>query len=49
VQFGLKDMAELPSIKEFEEIRRMSVADEDPVQVQSVNPETPAEGTDDGA
>ena len=41
VQFGLKDMTELPSIKEFEEIRRMSVADEDPVQ--------PAEGTDDGA
>ena len=32
VQFGLKDMSELPSIKEFEEIRRMSVADEDPVQ-----------------
>ena len=29
VQFGLKDMTELPSIKEFEEIRRMSVADED--------------------
>jgi len=25
VQFGLKDMSELPSIKEFEEIRRMSV------------------------
>jgi len=49
VQFGLKDMTELPSIKEFEEIRRMSVADEDPVQVQSVSPETPAEGTDDGA
>ncbi len=56
VQFGLKDMSELPSIKEFEEIRRMSIADEDPVQGNelpvthaAVNPETPAEGTDDGA
>jgi segregation and condensation protein B len=28
VQFGLKDLAELPSLKEFEEIRRMSIADE---------------------
>lgn len=49
VQFGLKDMSELPSIKEFEEIRRMSVADEDPVVPSPVNPQTPAEGTDDGA
>jgi len=54
VQFGLKDMSELPSIKEFEEIRRMSVADEDPVQGNELPsrhnvPETPAEGTDDGA
>ncbi len=53
VQFGLKDMTELPSIKEFEEIRRMSVADEDsepPSGPAEVIPETtPAEGTDDGA
>jgi segregation and condensation protein B len=28
VQFGLKDLAELPSLKEFEEIRRMSIPDE---------------------
>ena len=27
IQFGLKDLAELPSLKEFEEIRRMSMAD----------------------
>src|SRR5262249_16563615 len=27
VQFGLKDLSELPSIKEFEEIRRMSIPD----------------------
>ncbi len=49
VQFGLKDMSELPSIKEFEEIRRMSVADEDSMAPSPVNPQTPAEGTDDGA
>jgi segregation and condensation protein B len=28
VQFGLKDLGELPSLKEFEDIRRMSMADE---------------------
>lgn len=28
-QFGLKDVAELPSLKEFEEIRRQSIADEE--------------------
>src|SRR6202011_3468047 len=27
VQFGLKDLTELPSLKEFEEIRRMAFAD----------------------
>jgi segregation and condensation protein B len=29
LQFGLKDLAELPSLKEFEEIRRMAFADAD--------------------
>ncbi len=28
VQFGLKDLSELPTLKEFEEIRRLAVADE---------------------
>jgi segregation and condensation protein B len=28
IQFGLKDLSELPSLKEFEEIRRMAMADE---------------------
>jgi segregation and condensation protein B len=28
LQFGLKDLAELPSLKEFEEIRRMAFSDE---------------------
>jgi segregation and condensation protein B len=30
IQFGLKDMTELPSLKEFEEIRRMAFADSEP-------------------
>jgi segregation and condensation protein B len=30
VQFGLKDLSELPSLKEFEDIRRMSIGDEPP-------------------
>src|SRR5271169_2256172 len=37
IQFGLKDMAELPSLKEFEEIRRMAFADSD------MPPDPPAE------
>ena len=35
VQFGLKDLSELPSLKEFEEIRRMAFSDE---------PQAPAAG-----
>jgi segregation and condensation protein B len=30
IQFGLKDLTELPSLKEFEEIRRMALADDVP-------------------
>lgn len=30
IQFGLKDLAELPSLKEFEEIRRMAFNDSEP-------------------
>jgi segregation and condensation protein B len=30
VQFGLKDLSELPTLKEFEELRRLSAADEEP-------------------
>ena len=30
LQFGLKDLAELPSLKEFEEIRRMALSDDEP-------------------
>jgi len=37
IQFGLKDLAELPSLKEFEEIRRLALSDNEP--------EAPAAGT----
>jgi segregation and condensation protein B len=30
IQFGLKDLTELPSLKEFEDIRRMAFSDEPP-------------------
>jgi segregation and condensation protein B len=40
-QFGLKDISELPSLKEFEEIRRQSLADE---EIEAAPPaEPPAE------
>ena len=32
VQFGLKDLSELPTLKEFEELGRLSVSDSDPVE-----------------
>jgi segregation and condensation protein B len=31
IQFGLKDLSELPSLKEFEEIRRLALSDDEPV------------------
>jgi segregation and condensation protein B len=43
IQFGLKDMTELPSLKEFEEIRRMAFADSDPVEPPPAVPEVEAE------
>jgi segregation and condensation protein B len=41
LQFGLKDLSELPSLKEFEEIRRMAFADADtpPEPVPEMAPE----------
>jgi segregation and condensation protein B len=41
IQFGLKDLSELPSLKEFEEIRRMAFADSD-VEPAPAEPATPA-------
>jgi segregation and condensation protein B len=35
IQFGLKDLSELPSLKEFEEIRRMALSDDEPLLEQS--------------
>ena len=41
VQFGLKDLAELPTLKEFEEIRRMAWSDNEPAPAPA--PQAPAE------
>jgi len=44
IQFGLKDLAELPSLKEFEEIRRMAFSDsEGPAEETASAPEAAAE------
>jgi segregation and condensation protein B len=44
VQFGLKDLSELPTLKEFEEIRRLAVADE-PAEGSGESEEAPHEKT----
>jgi len=38
IQFGLKDVSELPSLKEFEEIRRLSIPDVEPEPPASEQP-----------
>ena len=43
IQFGLKDMTELPSLKEFEEIRRMAFADSEPAAAPAAPPAAEAE------
>jgi segregation and condensation protein B len=42
VQFGLKDLSELPSLKEFDEIRRLSMTDETLPAADSLPEESPA-------
>jgi segregation and condensation protein B len=44
IQFGLKDLSELPSLKEFEEIRRMAFSDSEAPQQEAAEPtaEAPA-------
>ena len=37
IQFGLKDLSELPSLKEFEEIRRMAFSDSEPAPAAPVD------------
>jgi segregation and condensation protein B len=39
IQFGLKDVSELPSLKEFEEIRRLSIPDVEPEPAAPPAPE----------
>jgi len=48
VQFGLKDLSELPSLKEFEEIRRMAIDGDapEPAPPPAAPDERPAEETD---
>ncbi|HVN03296.1 MAG TPA: SMC-Scp complex subunit ScpB [Bryobacteraceae bacterium] len=43
VQFGLKDLAELPSLKEFEEIRRLAIDGEAPEAAPAAVPDAAAE------
>jgi segregation and condensation protein B len=43
IQFGLKDLSELPSLKEFEEIRRMALTDELPMPAAEAAPAAEAE------
>jgi len=47
IQFGLKDLSELPSLKEFEEIRRLALSDSEPpageaAQPPAAEPQAPA-------
>jgi len=49
IQFGLKDLSELPSLKEFEEIRRMAFADSEPPAGETVPDPEPAAGEPDAA
>ena len=42
VQFGLKDLSELPSLKEFEELKRLSLGEEAPAAPEQAA-ETPSE------
>ena len=43
IQFGLKDLSELPSLKEFEEIRRMAFAESEAPAPEPPAPEASAE------
>jgi len=41
VQFGLNDLSELPSLKEFEEIRRLALSDSEPPPAADAPPAEP--------
>lgn len=46
VQFGLKDLSELPTLKEFEEIRRMAMAEEPPAAEPESNESAAAQSAE---
>ena len=46
IQFGLKDLSELPSLKEFEEIRRMAISDGEMMLPLEPMPEPPPESVE---
>ena len=41
LQFGLKDLAELPTLKEFEEIRRLAFSESEPEPAADPAPAVP--------
>lgn len=43
IQFGLSSLAELPTLKEFEELGRLALSDSEDAPAQAVEPETVAE------
>lgn len=46
VQFGLKDLSELPTLKEFEELRRLAIGED---EAPAAPPGTPGEGSPEAA
>ena len=51
LQFGLKDLSELPTLKEFEELRRLALTDtaEEPAAETPVDPQPPPPPADEAA
>jgi segregation and condensation protein B len=47
VQFGLKDLSELPTLKEFEELGRLSMGDDETALEMTEAEQTPIEGSAD--
>jgi len=46
IQFGLKDLGELPSLKEFEEIRRMALNEAEPLLAEPASDPAPDAAAD---
>lgn len=49
VQFGLNSVAELPTLKEFEELGRLAFAEDEPDQLMKVEPQATLSGIDEPA